>query len=57
MCKSQSKRFSRHHLLIKLSGVPLIMLLCGSVYAQPANDDCGSVPPFFQAQPQLPPLP
>jgi hypothetical protein len=29
-------------LLIKLSGVPLIMLLCGSVYAQPANDDCGS---------------
>ena len=42
MCKSQSKRFSRRHLLIKLSGVPLIMLLCGSVYAQPANDDCGS---------------
>ena len=42
MCKSQSKRFSRHHLLIKLSGVSLIMLLCGSVYAQPANDDCDS---------------
>jgi len=42
MCKSQSKQFSRHHLLIKLSGIPLIMLLCGSVYAQPANDDCGS---------------
>ena len=40
MCKNQSNWFGRHHLLMKISGIPLIMLLCGSVYAQPANDDC-----------------
>jgi hypothetical protein len=28
--------------LIKLSGIPLALMLCGSVFAQPSNDDCGN---------------
>ena len=42
MCKNQSNWLGRHHLLMKISGILLIMLLCGSVYAQPENDDCDS---------------
>ncbi len=36
----QSNRSGKRNLLIKLSGIPLALLLCGSVFAQPANDDC-----------------
>ena len=34
------KQTSGHFLPIKIAGSLLAMLLCGSVYAQPANDDC-----------------
>src|SRR5210317_1535757 len=36
----QSNRFGRHPLLLKLSGIPLALMVCGSVFAQPANDEC-----------------
>ena len=42
MRNNQSNRFGRNPLLIKLSGIPLALLLCGSVFAQPVNDDCSS---------------
>ena len=40
MRNNQSKPFGRQSLLIKLSGFPLALLLCGAVFAQPANDNC-----------------
>ena len=41
MCSNQSNHLGRHPLLIKLSGLPLALLLCGSVYAAaPGNDNC-----------------
>jgi len=42
MCDNQSNRFGRHPMLFRITGGLLITLLCGSVYAQPANDDCDS---------------
>ncbi|MGA9572761.1 MAG: hypothetical protein WBS20_02310 [Lysobacterales bacterium] len=42
MSNNQSKQLGRNPLLIKLSSIPLAMLLCGSVFAQPVNDDCSS---------------
>ena len=39
---NQSNRFGRHPMLFGISAILLATLLCGSVYAQPANDDCGT---------------
>ena len=55
MSINQSNQIGWHRLLIKVSCIPLIMMFCGSVYAQPANDNCDSasvlpgsapIPPF-----------
>ncbi len=52
MHTNQSNQFGRHHLLIKLAGIPLAMLLCGSVYAAPpANDNCDSAAVLPSAAP------
>ena len=43
MSSNQSNQSGRHPLLLKLSGIPLALLLCGSIYAAPpANDNCGT---------------
>ena len=42
MRDNQSRRSGRHPLLFRISGGLLITMLCSSVYAQPANDDCDS---------------
>lgn len=42
MRNNQSKHLGRRPLLIKLTGLPLALLLCGSAFAQPVNDDCSS---------------
>ena len=42
MCDDRAKRFGWQSILWKISGALLITLLCSPVYAQPANDDCGS---------------
>jgi len=52
MRTNQLNRFGKHGLLMKISSIPLTLLMCGSVFAQPANDECdtanvipGSAPP------------
>jgi hypothetical protein len=42
MRDKQPNRFNRHPLLGRISGGLLITMLCGSAFAQPANDDCDS---------------
>lgn len=42
MRNNQSCLLGIKPLLIKLSGIPLALLICGSAFAQPANDDCDS---------------
>ena len=53
MWNYQSNQSGRQSLLFRTSGALLILLLCGSVYARPANDDCdaatvipGGAPPY-----------
>jgi hypothetical protein len=42
MITNESNPSGRHRQISKISGALLILLLCGPVYAQPANDDCYS---------------
>jgi len=55
MRNDQSNHFGRHSLLIRLSGIPLALLLCGSVFAQaPSNDDCSGATVIPSAAPTPP---
>jgi hypothetical protein len=40
MITNASNPSGRHHQISKILGALLILLLCGPLYAQPANDDC-----------------
>lgn len=51
---NQSNRFGRHPMLFSISGVLLTTLLCGSVYAQPVNDNCDSATVILSSAPPDP---